>query len=232
MKKRKVKLFASIASLAMVVAVMGVGVWAASQQAVGVTSQVSFTATSIAATVDFKVGGDGVATTNGATLTQAVKIAGSDQTSADAYTNTLRIAEFGVETAKDTTRSHTVQVTAWDNGGDGYVDATDVVTYTFTITPASGDAAGSSIYYYIEVDSESTAYKHDFTTGEQTNIEGTAISSATTIIITFATTDQTKYANNKTNATDLIPDVKIYMANTVANLDEIVPAELVSPGQG
>lgn len=55
MKKRKVKLFASIASLGLVVAVMGVGVWAATQQAVKVSSQVSFTATSVAADITLSV---------------------------------------------------------------------------------------------------------------------------------------------------------------------------------
>lgn len=55
MKKRKVKLFASIASLGLVVAVMGVGVWAATQQAVKVSSQVSFTATSVAADIKLSV---------------------------------------------------------------------------------------------------------------------------------------------------------------------------------
>ena len=55
MKKRKVKLFASIASLGLVVAVMGVGVWAATQQAVRVSSQVSFTATSVAADITLQV---------------------------------------------------------------------------------------------------------------------------------------------------------------------------------
>ncbi|MBQ2713802.1 MAG: hypothetical protein IJF22_02370 [Clostridia bacterium] len=55
MKKRKVKLFASIASLGLVVAVMGVGVWAATQQAVKVSSQVSFTATSVAADITLQV---------------------------------------------------------------------------------------------------------------------------------------------------------------------------------
>lgn len=55
MKKRKVKLFASIASLGLVVAVMGVGVWAATQQAVKVSSQVSFVATSVAADITLQV---------------------------------------------------------------------------------------------------------------------------------------------------------------------------------
>ena len=65
MKKRKVKLFASIASLGLVVAVMGVGVWAATQQAVKVSSQVSFTATSVAADIKLSVN-NAVKTGNGA----------------------------------------------------------------------------------------------------------------------------------------------------------------------
>ena len=45
MKNKKFKLFASLTSLVMVVAVMAVGVWAATGATVGVTSKVSFTAT-------------------------------------------------------------------------------------------------------------------------------------------------------------------------------------------
>ena len=73
MKKRKVKLFASIASLGLVVAVMGVGVWAATQQAVKVSSQVSFTATSVAA--DIKLSVNNAVAPTGATTEEQAKYA-------------------------------------------------------------------------------------------------------------------------------------------------------------
>ncbi|MBR2433276.1 MAG: hypothetical protein IKB21_01555, partial [Clostridia bacterium] len=60
MKKRKIKLFASVASLAMVAAVMGVGVWAATQQAVTVSSTVGFNATGIAGNVKFGAYGNAI----------------------------------------------------------------------------------------------------------------------------------------------------------------------------
>lgn len=45
MKKRKIKLLASLTSLVLVVAVMAVGVWAASSAKVNITGNVSYTAT-------------------------------------------------------------------------------------------------------------------------------------------------------------------------------------------
>ena len=44
MKRRKIKLFASVASFALVAAVMSFGVFAAANQAVTITSNVGFTA--------------------------------------------------------------------------------------------------------------------------------------------------------------------------------------------
>ena len=60
MKNKKFKLFASLTSLVMVVAVMAVGVWAATQASVGVNTKVSFTATGFTGTVS-------IAYTNNAT---------------------------------------------------------------------------------------------------------------------------------------------------------------------
>ena len=77
MKKRKVKLFASIASLGLVVAVMGVGVWAATQQAVKVSSQVSFTATSVAADIKLSVNNAVLPTGVEATSEEGKKYAGT-----------------------------------------------------------------------------------------------------------------------------------------------------------
>lgn len=51
MKKRKVKLLASIASLVLVFAVMSIGVWAAATQSVSVSTKVTFTATGVSGTI-------------------------------------------------------------------------------------------------------------------------------------------------------------------------------------
>ena len=71
MKNKKFKLFASLTSLVMVVAVMAVGVWAAQTTTVGITGNVGFTAganvianVSAAITADETLG-NGVVVTNG-----------------------------------------------------------------------------------------------------------------------------------------------------------------------
>ena len=51
MKRRKIKLFASVASFALVAAVMSFGVFAATAHTVGVTSTVNFTATGISGSI-------------------------------------------------------------------------------------------------------------------------------------------------------------------------------------
>ena len=51
MKKRKVKLLASIASLVLVFAVMSIGVWAAATQSVSVSTKVTFTATGVSGNI-------------------------------------------------------------------------------------------------------------------------------------------------------------------------------------
>ena len=51
MKLRKIKLLSSIASVGMVMAVLGVGVWAAASQSVNVNTTVTFTATGVSGTI-------------------------------------------------------------------------------------------------------------------------------------------------------------------------------------
>ena len=51
MKNKKFKLFASLTSLVMVVAVMAVGVWAATSAQAGITGKVNFTATGVQGSV-------------------------------------------------------------------------------------------------------------------------------------------------------------------------------------
>ena len=58
MKNKKFKLFASLTSLVMVVAVMAVGVWAATQAKVTIGATATFSATGIAATVSEQGGSD------------------------------------------------------------------------------------------------------------------------------------------------------------------------------
>lgn len=120
MKKRKIKLFASVASLAMVAAVMGVGVWAASSQAVSVNSTVQFASTSIDATIKLHITGDNLTSADGRE---------------DYKTQQETLATFTKdETAKLKSDKITVVY-----GGDasGMAIAGDKITYTFNVAPTT-----------------------------------------------------------------------------------------------
>jgi hypothetical protein len=124
MKKRKVKLFASIASLAMVVAVMGVGVWAATQQSVTVSSNVKFEATGITGTVALKVSGDAAG---------EAKIGETD-----IKATATNIATFALEDEQSKNTPVTVDIKLADVNKDGFFSAADgTITYTFTIDNTS-----------------------------------------------------------------------------------------------
>lgn len=151
MKKRKVKLFASIASLAMVVAVMGVGVWAATQQSVGINTTVGFTATSIAGEVAFKV--DDGATDNAtgdilksASLSKAGDYAHKDAAGQDiafafdaaVATDAVlgasqKIADFA-QTDSQSNFNYDLKLTLEDKDDDGFINKDATITFTFDIT--------------------------------------------------------------------------------------------------
>lgn len=124
MKKRKIKLLASLTSLVLVVAVMAVGVWAASTATVNITGNVSYTA-------------------NGnvnATITL-------DQTLNSEALGTQQTAEFeGNETSSDNTKA--LQLGALN---DGVVTLSQVETnpsadivYTYTVVITNNAAASES----------------------------------------------------------------------------------------
>ena len=120
MKKRKVKLFASIASLAMVVAVMGVGVWAATQQNVNVNSTVSFQTTAIEATVALAIDGDAVDTA-ATTAPEAIEITTATTNGTQDMNVTVVLAD-----------SH-------EDGMFSYDDGTIIYTFTISNTSAAVD---------------------------------------------------------------------------------------------
>lgn len=117
MNNRKSKLYASLVSLALVVAVMAVGVWAATTQSINVTTTISFSATGVSGTIS--------ATLEGTAATQ--------------YYNTTNAAggtAISFSPSSD-------ELADWTLGGTtplaiGSTDgvANDVV-YTFTITNSS-----------------------------------------------------------------------------------------------
>ena len=114
---RKSKLFASLVSLALVVAVMAVGVWAATTQAVNVTTTVSFSATGVSGTISATL--EGVATTQYYNSTNA-----SGGTAIEFSPSSSELADWTLGATTPLAISAT----------DGV--ANDVV-YTFTITNAS-----------------------------------------------------------------------------------------------
>ena len=144
MKKRKIKLFASVASLAMVAAVMGVGVWAATTQSVNVTSTVQFSATGIEATVTLD-------TITGTAATAA--LLGSNDFYGESTAQT--ICEITTATKNtDNLTDKEIAVTLHDISDDGFFgqadtdEASEAIVYTFTITNDS-----ASIPMYVNVSS-------------------------------------------------------------------------------
>ena len=98
MKKKHFKLLTTMASLLLVVSVMAVGIWAATQQAFKLSSNITFTATGIQANIYAKVSGDveGSATIGGTpmaadsyALLKEFKAAEGAHTSADPITQQL-----------------------------------------------------------------------------------------------------------------------------------------------
>ena len=188
MKKRKIKLFASVASLAMVAAVMGVGVWAASSQTVNVTSEIKFESTSIAADINLAITGfentdENIIDTTEGTGTY---ITG---TAAKAYTNEAQVASFTTTDGADKANNAEVQIVLKDGGSDGLISTDAVITYTFSVTP-TGDS--KDIQYKVTVDNvhEKFDYKIDngaLNTNQEGFTTGTLVGEATSfdIVVTF-----------------------------------------------
>ena len=157
MKKRKVKLFASIASLAMVVAVMGVGVWAATSQSVAINTTVGFQATAVSGTVSLAVEDNQTAANdkNDIVKTAMLKKADSyDHKNSAGETASFAIADYNDETGVSVLSTTTIadfeasdqvskfdydlKLTLEDKDGNGVLDEGAQVKYTFVITADTG----------------------------------------------------------------------------------------------
>ena len=117
MSNRKSKLFASLVSLALVIAVLAVGVWAATTQSINVTTTISFSATGVSGSIS--------ATLEGTASTQYYN--STNASGGTAITFSPSSAELADWTLGGTTP---LAIGATDGV------ANDVV-YTFTITNAS-----------------------------------------------------------------------------------------------
>lgn len=122
MKKRKIKLFASIASLAMVVAVMAVGVWAATQATVGVTTNAKFVATAIEGSIT---------ASNGTEITGLVA---ANSTGSDTVTF---VASDANNASKTITMKVNLNATGLDINTNGVIDESETIKVKYTISNTS-----------------------------------------------------------------------------------------------
>ena len=130
MKNKKFKLFASLTSLVMVVAVMAVGVWAATQASVSVTGSASFSATGIAGTIS-------ATATGGATI--------NSQTTA-----TILTADMDdVTVEEDATIAYSLNA-----GSDSLITEADVTTNTFTVTYTITNTGSTALKYTVTVEND------------------------------------------------------------------------------
>ena len=146
MNKKKVKILVSVASLVLVVAVMAVGVWAATQVAVNTTVTVGFTATGIqgnckvyvkygSATSDAKVGENAM---------PVEASAGAGATGTQIAVWTLATAQSQTATPTDVTTNASLSFNFADANDDGFIDGSvtfvfvfeNTGDYDYTVTPS------------------------------------------------------------------------------------------------
>ena len=152
MKNKKFKLFASLTSLVMVVAVMAVGVWAATSAKLTITTTASFSASGIDATVTLLKEG---------TTAKASKTSGSEA----ALSQDLVVIDNTLS-ASAVNENLYIALPFTDGDGDGLLEATDTLTakfkvakgangvdfkYTVTITDATEK---SGVYVSASVDAD------------------------------------------------------------------------------
>ena len=130
MKNKKFKLFASLTSLVMVVAVMAVGVWAAASTTVGITGSLTFSASDVVRAQ--------IAVTNleyGNSASEDVTI--SDKTAtldAGKTSGSIELAPISVGAATDAGQDVTVTYTITVKNNATATDAYDELTVVITST--------------------------------------------------------------------------------------------------
>lgn len=206
MKKRKIKLFASVASLAMVAAVMGVGVWAASTQAVAVSTHVNFTSTAIAADIDLAITGfewDKTADEGAGALSSTTMILGTSTIGGATSMTKDDLAVFGLEDKATTSPTPTdIVINLTDTDQNGVINAGSQIKYVFTI---NADADSKPIFFKAVSDYEGTDFKVKMAIGEAAATEvkevldnetGIAANGDETITIIYEAVDTITVLNN------------------------------------
>ena len=175
MSNRKSKLFASLVSLALVIAVLAVGVWAATSQSINVTTTISFSATGVSGTIS--------ATLEGVETTQYYNSTNATGGTAIAF------SPSSAELANWTLGNTTPLAISSTNGV-----ANDVV-YTFNITNSSttdaivvalNDLTVGTNLEIVSVTQDGTAV--EATTGDYA-LTDIATSGSTEIVVTIGVTD-------------------------------------------
>ena len=195
MKKRKIKLLASLTSLVLVVAVMAVGVWAASTASVSITGNVSYTTdgnVNASITLDQTLNGEELGEQQTATF------AGNETSSAS--TKTLKLGNEGtvtlsqVETNPSADIVYTYTVVITNNAAT--TESNPNLTIVFTGTAEVNTNVPTKVAY---------SYTTTSTEGSWTNADANKTSTITiaptekaTIVFTL-----TQSANNTLSPTDI-----------------------------
>ena len=168
--KKNFKLFSTIASLCLAVALMAFGVWAATSVSLGVTSKVSFTVSDVFVDITGKATLGGVQ--EGTTFT------------ATSYTGTVANAKLNNET--------------WDIGTIAFTSEKDVIVYILEITNAAKSGQVSvtvTDYEPKKITGTTQSAKVVVADGQETDLGGTAMTLAAgkklTITVTRTLNDKT-----------------------------------------
>ena len=182
MKKRKIKLLASLTSLVLVVAVMAVGVWAASSATVKITGNVSYTAKgNVSATVSVTdIDGSSQSDQPDKSVTIAPTATTSDNTKSISLGEDLTVKQVeGSETAA--TWSYTFTIT------NNYAEKAENTTLYAKVTlPTAG--TNYTIAATVAIPSVSEGAAQSYTSGTEITL---AENATATFVITLTVTDVT-----------------------------------------
>ena len=195
MKNKKFKLFASLTSLVMVVAVMAVGVWAATSATVNVTGTASFSATGIAGTIS-------------ATANDGAQINGKT-------TDTLLTANMtDVEVTENATITYSINA-----GADSLIKADDVAANTFTVIYTITNTGSTALKYTVTVDNDEVPATGVYmvasiTDGAESGVKANLASGNVEVEVTYTLTLGAQFAHDGNGISTIgMGSVSIVLAN-------------------
>ncbi len=180
MKKRKIKLLASLTSLVLVVAVMAVGVWAASSATVKITGNVSYNAKgNVSATIAVTdIDGSSQSDQPDKSVTIAPTATTSDNTESISLGDSLTVEQVeGSGTAATWSYTFTIK--------NNYAEAAENTTLYAKVTlPSAGD--NYSISATVKIPSVESGVAKSYTSGTEIIL---AENATATFVITLTVTD-------------------------------------------